>query len=301
MVVSGVSLLFVYLILSLQGHLPLNPQHFSDVTPALAFNTAISFATNTNWQTTCGRDDDDLPLADARARHPQLHVGSHGHRDRRRRLIRGFANRGESTIGNFWVDLTRANLYILFPFAFVLGIVFVAQGAVDTLSGPILVHNALTGVTQTIPRGPAGFMEAIKQFGTNGGGFFNINSAHPFENPTGITDFLSIVALLSIPFALTYTFGKMVGHLRQGVAVLVAMVILYAALIGVSAWPKPSPTPRVTQGGVATQVVGQHGGQGRPVRGPPMLGAVGVSSTVTSTGSACGSYDSFNPMGGFAA
>jgi len=295
---TGVSLLFVFLILTLQGHLPFNPQHFGDVTPALAFNTAVSFLTNTNWQNYGGETTMSYFSQMFGLEFHQFISAAVG-LALAVAVIRGFANRGKPTIGNFWVDMTRACLYILFPFAFVFGIILVAQGAVDTLSGPITVVNHLTGVTQVIPRGPAGFMEAIKQLGTNGGGFFNTNSAHPFENPTGLTDFLSIVALLSIPVALTHVFGKMVGQLRQGVAVLVAMTILFGALLGVGAWAESQANPAVAKGGVPVQVVGNM--EGKEVRfGVLQCAAFGVASTVTSTGSACGSYDSFTPMGGFA-
>ena len=145
-------------------------------------------------------------------------------------LVRGFARRSSPTIGNFWVDMTRGLLYIVFPIAFVAGIIFVGQGAVQTLAGPISIHNSLNGVSQTIPRGPIGFMEAIKQLGNNGGGFLNANSATTFENPTALTNWLSIYLLLAIPFALTYTFGKMVGSVRHGVALLAAMVIIFGVL-----------------------------------------------------------------------
>jgi potassium-transporting ATPase potassium-binding subunit len=297
-VFSGVSLLFVYLILTLQGHLPLNPQHFSDITPALAFNAAVSFLTNTNWQNYGGESTMSYFSQMFGLEFHQFLSAAVG-LVLAIAVIRGFANRGKPTIGNFWVDMTRANLYILFPFAFVLGIILVAQGAVDTMSGPIVVVNHLTGVTQTIARGPTGFMEAIKQLGTNGGGFFNTNSAHPFESPTGITNFLSIVSLLSIPFALTYVFGRMVGELRQGVAVLITMVILYGTLVGLGAWAEAQPNPAVQRGGIATQVVGNM--EGKEVRfGTLQSSAFGVSSTVTSTGSADSAYDSYNPMGGFA-
>jgi K+-transporting ATPase ATPase A chain len=297
-VFSGVSLFFVYVILAFQGHLPLNPQHFGDVNPALAFNTAVSFLTNTNWQNYAGETTMSYFSQMFGLEFHQFLSAAVG-LVLAIAVIRGFANRGKATIGNFWVDMTRSCLYVLFPLAFVLGIVFVAQGAADTLHGPVTIHNALTGLTQTIALGPVGFMEAIKQLGTNGGGFFSINSAHPFENPTGLTNFLSIVSLLSIPFALTYVFGKMVGQLRQGVAVLIAMVILYASLIGIGAFAEAKPNTAVSRGGVPVQLVGNV--EGKDVRfGVLQCAAFGVSSTVTSTGSACGAYDSFTPMGGFA-
>jgi K+-transporting ATPase ATPase A chain len=297
-VFSGVSLFFVYVILAFQGHLPLNPQHFGDINPALAFNTAVSFLTNTNWQNYAGETTMSYFSQMFGLEFHQFLSAAVG-LVLAIAVIRGFANRGKATIGNFWVDMTRSCIYVLFPLAFVLGIVFVAQGAVDTLHGPITIHNALTGLTQTIALGPVGFMEAIKQLGTNGGGFFSINSAHPFENPTGLTNFLSIVAVLSIPFSLTYVFGKMVGQLRQGVAVLTAMVILYASLVGIGVFAESQANTAVSRGGVPVQVVGNV--EGKDVRfGVPQCAAFGVSSTATSTGSACGAYDSFTPMGGFA-
>ena len=177
------------------------------------------------------RDDDVLLLSNGRSHRAAV-------RERRRRdrggdpLVRGFVRRSSPTIGNFWVDITRCMLYILLPIAFVGGLIFVGQGAVETLSGPVHIHDALNGMTQTIAVGPVGFMEAIKQLGTNGGGFFNANGAQPFENPTGLTNLLSFVLLLCIPFALTNTFGKMVKSTRQGLALLAAMVILFGAWVG---------------------------------------------------------------------
>jgi len=297
-VFSGVTALFTYVILALQGHLPLNPQHFGDITPALDFNTTISFLTNTNWQNYGGETTMSYFSQMFGLEFHQFLSAAVG-LVLAVAVIRGFANRGKPTIGNFWVDMTRSCLYILFPISFVLGIVFVAQGAVDTLTGPVTIHNALTGLTQTIALGPVGFMEAIKQLGTNGGGFFSINSAHPFENPTGLTNFLSIVALLSIPFSLTYVFGKMVGHLRQGVALLVAMVILWGSLIGLNAWAEAQPNPAVGHFSVVALV---HEGnmEGKEVRFGLLPSALfGVSSTVTSTGSADYAYDSGNPWGNF--
>jgi K+-transporting ATPase ATPase A chain len=297
-VFSGVSVLFLYLILALQGHLPLNPQHFSDVTPALDFNTAVSFLTNTNWQNYGGETTMSYFSQMFGLEFHQFLSAAVG-LVLAIAVIRGFANRGKPTIGNFWVDMTRACLYVLFPISFLLGIVFVAQGGIDTLAGPVTIHNTLTGMTQTIALGPVGFMEAIKQLGTNGGGFFAINSAHPFENPTGLTNFMSIVALLSIPFSLTYVFGKMVGQLRQGVALLVAMVILWGSLIGLNVWAEAHANPAVVRGGVTTAIAGNV--EGKEVRfGVPQSSVFAVSSTVTSTGSADYAYDSGNPWGNFA-
>jgi K+-transporting ATPase ATPase A chain len=302
---SGVVVLISYVILVLQGHLPLNPQHLSDVTPALAFNTAVSFLTNTNWQNYGGETTMSYFSQMGALQFHQFISAGVG-LVVAIAVIRGFANRGKPTIGNFWVDLVRSVIYVLIPIAFLSGIVFVAQGAAQTFIGPIHIHNALNGVSQTIAVGPVGFMEAIKQLGTNGGGFMNANSAHPFENPTGLTNFLSFLLLLAIPVALTYVFGKMVGQLRQGVAVLVAMVILFGAWVGLASFAESQANPAVShayaQSGLPVQAQGNQGNmEGKEVRfGVPSTALFGVSSTMTSTGSADASYDSFTPMGGFA-
>jgi potassium-transporting ATPase potassium-binding subunit len=297
-VFSGLSLGITYLILRLQGSLPLNPQHFGAVGPALSWNTAASFITNTNWQnyggeTTMSYLSQMCALTVQQFVTPAVGIAA------ALVIIRGFSKKGSSTVGNFWVDITRALLYVLVPIALVAGLIFVGQGAVDTLSGPVNIHNVLNGVSQTIALGPVGFMEAIKQLGTNGGGFFNQNSAHPFENPTALTNWLSIWLLLSIPFALTYVFGKMVGSLRQGVAVVVAMVLLFGVWAGVAAAAEHQPNPAVQQAGLLHQPTGNT--VGKEVRfGVPTSAIFGVASTQTSTGSADSSYDSFTPIGGAA-
>jgi K+-transporting ATPase ATPase A chain len=213
-------------------------------------------------------------------------------------LIRGFSRRGQDTIGSFWVDTVRGLLYILLPIAFVAGLVYVAQGAVQTLAGPVLIRDPLNGVSQLIPLGPVGFMEAIKQLGTNGGGFFNANGSDPFENPTALTNLLSIALLLMIPVALTYTFGKMVGSLRQGVALLAAMAVIFAIWTTFTTLAESQPNPAIAAAGLSHQPTGNM--EGKEVRFGALNSALyGVASTQTSTGSADAAYDSFNPMGGF--
>ncbi len=296
-VFSGASILLTYLLLRLQGSLPLNPQHQGAVASPLSWNTSVSFVTNTNWQNYGGETTMSY-LSQMAALTVQQFVSPAVGIAVAIALVRGFTRRGAATIGNFWVDTVRCCLYILFPIAFVAGLIFVGQGAVDTLSGPVHIHNALTGFTQLIALGPVGFMEAIKQLGTNGGGFFDINSAHPFENPTGLTNLLSIVLLLSIPVALTYTFGKMAGSIRHGLAILAAMVILFGAWVGIATFAEHQANPAVQQAGVA-QPFGNM--EGKEVRfGPANTSLFAVSSTMTSTGSADASYDSLTPMGGFA-
>jgi K+-transporting ATPase ATPase A chain len=181
--------------------------------------------------------------------------------------------------------------------AFVAGIIFVGQGAVQTLAGPVIIHNSLNGVTQTIPRGPIGFMEAIKQLGTNGGGFLNANSATTFENPTPLTNFLSIYLLLSIPFALTYTFGKMVGSVRHGATLLVAMLVIFGAWVGFTSYAEHQGNPAVAAAGVHQSTGNTEGKETR--FGDTSSALFGVASTNTSTGSADSAYDSFTPIGGF--
>jgi K+-transporting ATPase ATPase A chain len=193
---SAVSIAFTYVIIRIQGSLPLNPQHLGAVTPALSFNTATSFVTNTNWQnyggeTTMSYFSQIGSLTVQQFVSPAVGIAV------AIVVVRGFARRNSPTIGNFWVDITRCLLYILAPIAFIAGMILVGQGAVQTLAGTVNIHDALNGVTQTIPRGPIGFMESIKQLGTNGGGFLNANSATTFENPTALTNWLSIYLLLA--------------------------------------------------------------------------------------------------------
>ena len=296
-VFSAVSIGLTYLIIRIQGSLPLNPQHFGAVKPALSFNTASSFVTNTNWQNYGGETTMSY-FSQVGALMVQQFVTPAVGIAAAIALVRGFARRNSPTIGNFWVDITRCLLYILLPIAFVAGIIFVGQGAMQTLHGPITIHNPLNGVTQTIPRGPIGFMETIKQLGTNGGGFLNANSANPFENPTGLTNWLSIFLLLCIPFSLTYTFGKMVGSVRHGAALLGAMVLIFGVWVGFTAYAEHQGNPAVVAAGVHQTSVGNT--VGKEARfGDTSSAVFGVSSTSTSTGSADSAYDSFNPMGGF--
>ena len=295
-VFSGVSLVAAYVIMRLHGSLPLNPQHVGAVGSALSFNTASSFVTNTNWQNYGGETTMSY-FSQIGALMVEQFVTPAVGLAVAIVLVRGFARRGSSTVGNFWVDITRAMLYILVPIAFVAGIVFVGEGAVMTLAGTATIHDVLNQATQTIARGPIAFMEAIKQLGTNGGGFLNANSATTFENPTGLTDFLSIYLLLSIPFALTYTFGKMVGSIRHGVALLAVMVLLFGTWVGFTSYAEHQNNPAVAAAGVHSSVGNT---EGKEVRfGDTTSALFGVSSTMTSTGSADAAYDSFTPVGGF--
>jgi K+-transporting ATPase ATPase A chain len=293
---TTIAMSVTYLIMRIQGSLPLNPQHVGAVGPALSFNTAASFVTNTNWQnyggeTTMSYFSQIGALTFEQIVSPAIGIAV------AIAMVRGFSRRSSPTIGNFWVDITRCMLYILTPIAFIGGIIFVGQGAVQTLAGPVVVHDAINGVTQTIARGPIGFMESIKQLGNNGGGFLNQNSSTPFENPTGLTNWLSIYMLLAIPFALTYTFGKMVGSVRHGLALLAAMVIIFGVWTAGASVAEHQQNPVVVAAGVHANVGNT---EGKEVRfGDTSTALFGIASTQTSTGSADASYDSFTPMGGF--
>jgi K+-transporting ATPase ATPase A chain len=295
---SGVILLIGYTLLRLQGHLPLNPQHLPDVSPALSWNTIVSFVTNTNWQSYSGETTmsylsqmGTLALQNFLSAAVGIAVAV--------ALIRGFARKDSKMIGNFWVDLVRGTIYILLPIAFIVAIIFIAQGAIQTLAGPAHIHDLLNGVRQTIPRGPVASQETIKQLGTNGGGFFNANGAMPFENPTGLTNFLSMALILCIPVALTYVFGKMVGHVRQGAAVLAVMVIIFGSWLAIGAVAEHQANPAIAAAGLSHQPTGNM--EGKEVRfGDTSSAFYNITSTQTSTGSVDSANDSYTPMGGFA-
>jgi len=294
---SAVSMAFTYLIIRIQGSLPLNPQHLGAVTPALSFNTAASFMTNTNWQNYGGEETMSY-FSQIGALTFQQFVSPAVGIAVAIAMVRGFSRRNSPTIGNFWVDMTRCILYILLPIAFVAGIIFVASGGVQTLAGPATITDGLNGVTQTIARGPIAFMEAVKQLGTNGGGFLDQNSATTFENPTALTNWLSIFLLLSIPFALTYTFGKMVGSIRHGAALLAAMVLIFGSWVAFTSYAEHQGNPAVAAAGVTQHNTGNTEGKESEF-GDTSTALFGVASTNTSTGSADASYDSFTPIGGF--
>ncbi|HVC14429.1 MAG TPA: potassium-transporting ATPase subunit KdpA [Acidimicrobiales bacterium] len=296
-VFSGAFIAFAYLLLRLQGSLPLNPQHLGAVPPALSFNTAVSFVTNTNWQNYAGETTLSY-FSQIGVLTVQQFVSAAVGIAVAIALVRGFTRRQSETIGNFWVDITRCLLYILLPIAFVAGIVMVSQGAVQTLAGPVAVHDALNKVTQSIPRGPAAFMGPIMQLGTNGGGFFNVDLIHPFENPTALTNLVYIWLTLSIPFALTYTFGKMAKSVRHGAALLAAMVIIFGAWVAFTAYAEHQPNPAVAAAGIGAQPAGNM--EGKDVRfGDTTSALFNVSMTQTSDGAVDSATDSYNAMGGF--
>jgi K+-transporting ATPase ATPase A chain len=301
--VTVVSLLFTYLILRIQDKLPLNPNGFAAVPPDLAWNTAVSFTTNTNWQNYAGEQTMSyLSQMLALAFHNFLSAATGI--ALAIALVRGLSRRSASTLGNFYVDVTRCTLYILLPIAIVGTLVFVSQGGIQNFNGYTAVKT-LEGATQVIAQGPVSSQEVIKDLGTNGGGFFNANSAHPFENPNGFTNQFTIFLFLVIPFSLAITFGKWVGNLKQGVAVGMAMAIVLLGCVGVIAWQEQMGNPAITAIGVdQARSATQSGGnmEGKSVRfGPLDTAMFAAGTTNTSTGSVDSSHDSLMPLSGMIA
>jgi len=299
----------LYLILRLQGILPLNPQGFPGVSPDLAFNTAISFITNTNWQAYGGESTMSY-LTQMTGLGVQNFVSAAQGMAVLVALIRGFTRRSAKTIGNLWVDLTRSMLYILLPLSLIMAVVLVSQGVVQNFSPyksvPLLQKVTAPGQAseQRLPMGPAASQIAIKQLGTNGGGFFNVNSAHPFENPTPISNFLEMLAILLIPAALCYTFGRMVGDKRQGWALLSVMLILFIPFLMLSYTSEQAGNPHLTTAGVnQTASDLQPGGnmEGKEMRfGIANSALWATATTAASNGSVNSMHDSFSPLGGLA-
>jgi K+-transporting ATPase ATPase A chain len=294
------ALLMTYVVLRVQRVLPFNPQGFSGTTPDLAFNTAVSFTTNTNWQAYAG----EMTMS-----YFSQMVGLATHNFVSAAtglaiavaLVRGLARRSANAVGNFWVDLVRGTLYVLLPLAIVLALVLVWQGVPQNLRA-YDTATTVEGATQTIAQGPIASQEAIKELGTNGGGFLNANSAHPFENPTPLSNFLEMLAILSIPAALSYTFGRLVGDTRQGWALLAAMLILLLAGVFWAWHCEQQGNPAFTTLGVDQQrTTTQAGGnfEGKETR----FGiASSVLFTVVTTATSCGAvnnmHDSLLPLAG---
>lgn len=285
-------LVLTYAVLRLQGVLPGNPQGLAGLSPDLAFNTAISFTANTNWQSYGGESTmSNLSQMLGLTIHNFLSAATGI--ALAFALFRGFARREARAIGNFWADVTRVTLYLLLPICVAYAIFLIASGVPQTMGGAVDV-TTLEGVRQSILLGPVASQEAIKMLGTNGGGFFNANSAHPFENPTALTNLVQMLSIFLIGFGLTWTFGKAVGNTRQGWAILSAMVILFLAGVTVTYWQEAAGNPILHQLGVA-------GGnmEGKEVR----FGiAASVLFSVVTTAASCGAvnsmHDSFTPLGG---
>ena len=320
----------VYGLMRLQSFLPWNPQKFPGVSGDTAFNTAVSFITNTNWQSYSGESALGY-LAQMAGLAVQNFLSAATGIAVAIALIRGFARHGTKTIGNFWVDLTRCTLYLLLPLSLILAVVLAAQGVVQNFAGykdaatietltyqnpktdaaghPIVdaagnpVTEAASTGTQTLPMGPVASQEAIKELGTNGGGFFNANSAHPYENPTAVTGILETFAMFVIAFALTYTFGRMVGDARQGWVLLITMLILFVPLVLLAFQAEQHGNPVFARDSVdQIASAAQAGGnmEGKETRFGIAASALWAAvATGTSTGAVNSAHDSLMPLGGF--
>ena len=292
LIFNAAALLLTYALLRMQAVLPLNPQHLGAIDEHLAFNTAISFTSNTNWQSYSGESTmSNLSQMLALTLHNFLSAATGI--ALAFALFRGFARRSSATIGNFWADTVRVTLYLLLPLSVVLAIFYMASGVPQTLAGSIDI-TTLEGAKQTLALGPVAGQEAIKMLGTNGGGFFNANSAHPFENPTAITNFVQMLSIFAIGVGLTYTFGKAVGNVRQGWAILAAMMVLFLAGVAVTYWQEAAGNPILHHLGVP-------GGnmEGKEVRfGIAASALFSVITTAASCGAVNAMHDSFTALGG---
>ncbi len=293
-----VGFFFLYLLLRAQGILPLNPQAFGSLSPALAFNTAVSFVTNTNWQS-YGGETTMSNLSQMLGLGVQNFLSAATGMAVLVALVRGISRHTTQNLGNFWVDLTRSALYILLPLSLLLALLLVSQGVVQSFQANVAVQtlDPVSGAAaQTLPLGPVASQVAIKQLGTNGGGFFNVNSAHPFENPTPFSNFLEMISILLIPAALTYTFGKMVKDTRQGWALLAAMTIVLVLMTGIAIATEQRGNPAFSPMGV-DQSAGNM--EGKEVRFGVVNSAIwGTVTTAASNGSVNAMHDSFTPLGG---
>ena len=327
--VSVLGVAAVYALQRLQGLLPLNPAGLGAVSPDSSLNTAISFVTNTNWQGYGGESTMSY-LTQMLAMTVQNFVSAATGISVLFALIRGLARHCSATLGNFWADLVRCTLYLLLPLSLVLALALVSQGVIQNFSPyqevqtvealhydqprtdaqglPVLDAKGLAAAdpattrTQTLAMGPVASQEAIKMLGTNGGGFFNANSAHPFENPTALSNFLEMLAILVIPASLCFAFGEMVGNRRQGIAILAAMTLLFAAFALSTAYFEQQPNPMAVQAGVdnATSALSPGGNmEGKETRfGIAATSLFATVTTAASCGAVNGMHDSLNPMGG---
>jgi K+-transporting ATPase ATPase A chain len=289
---SVISMLLTYAVMRLQAHLPLNPTGMASVNTNVSFNTAASFVTNTNWQAYGGETTMSY-LSQMLALTFQNFVSAAVGMAVLIAMIRGFVrSRGEG-LGNFWRDLVRSVVYILLPISIVFALILITQGVVQTFSGSTVVKG-IQGFQQTIARGPVASQVAIKQLGTNGGGFFNVNSAHPFEGGSPLGNFLELFAILMIPAALTYTFGKMVGNVRQGWALFAAMLVLFLAGLAATIPQEHAATQAMQVAGVSAS---QPNMEGKEVRyGPDQSGLWAVATTDASNGSVNSMHDSYQPF-----
>ncbi len=297
---SAAGMLLLYAQERLQGLLPLNPQGLGGVAPSLAFNTAASFTTNTNWQAYAGETTMSYLTQMAGLTFHNFVSAAAGIAIAIA-VIRGFVQRNSKTIGNFWVDLTRATLWVLMPICVVMALALVWQGVPQNFA-PYARAKTVEGATQTIAQGPVASQEAIKELGTNGGGFFNANSAHPYENPTPLANLIEMLAIIAIGAGLTHTFGRMVGDARQGWALFGAMALLFVMGAAVATWSEQRGNPMLTRAGAdqsasATQSGGNM--EGKEVRFGIVDSALWATVTTdTSCGAVNSMHDSFTPLGG---
>jgi potassium-transporting ATPase potassium-binding subunit len=309
MVFNILGLLVAYALQRLQAVLPLNPQGLGAITPDSSWNTAVSFASNTNWQGYGGEMTMSY-FSQMIGLTVQNFVSAATGMAVLVALIRGIVRHTAKGIGNFWVDLTRSILYILLPLSIVLSLALVSQGVVQTFSEyktvtmlqPTTDANGNAVTEQVLAVGPAASQIAIKQLGTNGGGFFNVNSAHPFENSTPFSNFLEMLSILVIPAALCYTFGKMVGDTRQGWSILITMTIIFVVFMGLAVWAEQAGNPAFTRMGIdQVQTNINPGGnmEGKEMRfGVANSALWATATTAASNGSVNSMHDSFMPLGG---
>jgi len=291
---SAIGMVLVYTVLRLQAHLPLNPAGLPGVRDSVAFNTAASFTTNTNWQAYAGETTMSY-LSQMLALTFQNFVSAAVGMAVMVAMIRGFVRSDTEQVGNFWRDLVRGTVYILLPLSAILAVALVSQGVVQTLLGAESVRG-IQGFVQVLARGPAASQIAIKQLGTNGGGFFNVNSAHPFEDPGPLAGFLETLAILAIPAGLTYTFGRMIGSPRQGWALFAAMFIMLTIALAVTVPAERHSTEAMQAAGVAASAPNLEGKELRNGTDSSSLWA--VATTAASNGSVNSMHDSYTPIGG---
>ncbi len=290
---NALGILLLFLLQRLQGILPFNPQGFRAVPPGLAFNTAVSFVTNTNWQAYAGESTMSY-FTQMAGLTVQNFVSAATGLAVAVALIRGLTRQITRNIGNFWFDLTRSVLWVLLPLSLALALALVSQGALQNLS-PYKTLSTLEGGRQTLAMGPVASQEAIKELGTNGGGFFSANASHPYENPTPLTNLLEMLAIFLIPAALPFTFGRLVSDRRQGHVIFAAMAILFAATLSVCYLSEVRGNPQVAALGVA----GPTAMEGKEVRfGVANSALFATVTTATSAGAVNSMHDSFTPLGG---
>ena len=294
MILSLVKIVVVFLILFFQNYLPLNPQNLPGVPWDLALNTAVSFITNTNWQNYGGESTMSY-FSHMAALSLQNFLSAAAGIAVLFALVRGIVRKETAHLGNFWVDLVRINIYLLLPLSLVSALILISQGAIQNLL-PYVQATTLTGGAQTLPMGPLASQEAIKMLGTNGGGFFNANSAHPWENPTAFTNFFESVLVFLIPTALVFTFGRAAKDMRQSWAIFGIMAVLFTAFFLTNLAAETAPLPHVAALGVDGSAGNLEGKETRFGVGPTVL--FNDITTATSCGAVDGMLDSYTPLGG---